>query len=61
MAESALVCERHSMLEGAFGVIDGLALLAQEADDTEVENATYNGWKSDHTINNIIAYSPRGA
>jgi hypothetical protein len=60
-AESALVCECHPMLEGAFGVIDGLALLAQEADDAEVENATYNGWKSEHTINNVIAYSPRGA
>ncbi|KAF8234793.1 hypothetical protein L208DRAFT_1393454 [Tricholoma matsutake] len=59
-AESALVCECHSMLEGVFGVIDGLALLAQEADSPEVENATYNGWKSDHTINNVIAYSPRG-
>jgi hypothetical protein len=56
-AELALVCEHHSMVEGAFGVIDGLALLAQEVDDAEVENATYNGWKSDHTINNIIAYS----
>jgi hypothetical protein len=32
-AESALICEHHLMLEGAFGVIDGLALLAQEADD----------------------------
>jgi hypothetical protein len=35
-AESALICECHLMLEGAFGVIDGLALLAQEADDAEV-------------------------
>ena len=46
------------MLEGAFRVIDGLALLTQEADDAEVENAMYNGWKSEHTINNVIAYSP---
>ena len=60
-AESALVCEHHSMLEGAFGVIDRLALLAQEADEAEVENATYNGWKSEHTINNVIVYSPQGA
>ena len=49
------------MLEGAFGVIDKLALLAQEADEAGVENATYNGWKSKHTINNVIVYSPQGA
>lgn len=58
-AESALICERHPLLDGAFGAIDGLALTAQEADDPEVENATYNGWQSNHTINNVIAYSPR--
>ena len=48
------------MLEGAFRVIDGLVLLAQEADDAEVENVTYNGWNSDHTIKNVIVYSPQG-
>ena len=59
-AESRLICERHPLLEGAFGAIDGLALVAQEADDPEVENATYNGWKSGHTINNVLVFSPRG-
>jgi hypothetical protein len=59
-AESQLVCERHPLLEGAFGAIDGLALAAQEADDPEVENATYNGWQSTHTINNVLVFSPRG-
>ena len=43
VVESKLICERHPLLEGAFGAIDSLALVAQEADDPEVENATYNG------------------
>ncbi|KII84777.1 hypothetical protein PLICRDRAFT_57297 [Plicaturopsis crispa FD-325 SS-3] len=57
---SALIVERHPLLEGAFGSIDGLGLLAQEAVDPEMENATYNGWKSGHYFNNILAFSPQG-
>ena len=60
VAESKLICERHTLLEGVFGAIDGLAFVAQEADNPEVENATYNGWKSGHTINNVLVFSPRG-
>ena len=60
VVESKLICEKHPLLEGAFGTIDGLALVAQEADDLEVENATYNWWQSRHTINNVLIFSPRG-
>jgi hypothetical protein len=58
---SKLICQRHPMLRGTFGSIDGLALPVQETDNPEVENVTYNGWKSSHFISNIIAFSPRGA
>jgi hypothetical protein len=59
-SHSALITVRHSLLEGAFGSIDGLTLPVQESDDPEMENATYNGWKTDHYVSNVLAFSPRG-
>jgi hypothetical protein len=60
-ALNSLIVNRHSRLTGAFGSVNGLSLAVMEADDPEVENATYNGWKSSHVINNVIVFSPRGA
>jgi len=57
---SNLICQRHSLLQGAFGSIDRLSLAAQESEDPEIENATYNGWKSDHCINNVLVFAPDG-
>jgi len=57
---SSLIQARHPLLEGAFGSIDGLSLLAQESDEPELENATYNGWKTSHCINNVLVFSPEG-
>ena len=57
---SSLIQARHPYLDGAFGSIDGLSLPVQESDDPEVENATYNGWKSTHCINNVLVFSPEG-
>lgn len=57
---SQLIQARHDRLIGAFGSIDGVGLPVQAADDPEVENATYNGWKSEHFVNNILAFSPKG-
>ncbi|GLB44058.1 putative DDE superfamily endonuclease [Lyophyllum shimeji] len=57
---SDLITDRHRLLDGPFGSIDGLSLAAQEADDPELENATFNGWKSEHRVNNVIAFSPEG-
>ena len=51
---SDMICERHSMLVGTFGSINGLSLAVQELDDPELENATYNGWKTDHQVNNVF-------
>jgi hypothetical protein len=45
------------MLSGAFGSI---SLAVQESDDPELENATYNGWKTDHQVNNVFVFSPEG-
>ncbi|KAJ3870860.1 hypothetical protein F5051DRAFT_242273 [Lentinula edodes] len=57
---SSMITARHSLLEGAFGSIDGLSLVAEVSDDPELENATYNGWKTDHRINNVLMFSPKG-
>lgn len=55
-----LIRARHPLLTGAFASIDGLSLTVQESADEELENATYNGWKSSHCINNVIIFSPEG-
>lgn len=57
---SSLIQECHPYLEGAFGSINGLSLQVQESDDPEIENTTYNGWKSNHCINNVLVFSPKG-
>jgi len=56
----SLIKKRHPLLDGAFGSIDGLSLPVQESDDPEIENATYNGWKSSHFISNVLVFSPEG-
>jgi hypothetical protein len=55
-----LIVARHPLLTGAFASIDGLKLLCQTSDDPEIENTTYNGWLSEHYINNVIAFAPLG-
>jgi hypothetical protein len=55
-----LIVTRHPLLTGAFASIDGLKLLCQTSDDPEIENATYNGWLSEHYINNVIVFAPSG-
>ena len=57
---SDLICARHPLLQGAFGSIDGLNLPVGSSGDTEVENATYNGWLHKHCISNVFVFSPKG-
>ncbi|KIK58432.1 hypothetical protein GYMLUDRAFT_171091 [Collybiopsis luxurians FD-317 M1] len=57
---SSLIVAHHSLLKGAFGSIDGLSLPAQVLDNPEIENATYNGWKTDHTITIVLIFSLKG-
>jgi hypothetical protein len=58
---SQLVSDRHPLLSGVFGSIDGLNIPVQVSADVEVENATYNGWLHGHYISSVIAFSSRGA
>ncbi|KAG2346649.1 hypothetical protein BDR05DRAFT_974303 [Suillus weaverae] len=49
---SALVVARH--------LIDGLKLPIQTSEDVDIENATYNGWLSEHFVSSVIAFSAEG-
>ncbi|KDQ56284.1 hypothetical protein JAAARDRAFT_59183 [Jaapia argillacea MUCL 33604] len=57
---STVIRTRHPLLMHAFGGADGLGLPVSASSDAEIENATYNGWKSEHFINNVFAFSPDG-
>jgi hypothetical protein len=56
-----LVVERHPLLTGAFGSMDGLNLPVQTSADQEVENATYNGWLHEHFVSCVFAFGATGA
>lgn len=58
---SQLVSNRHPLLAGVFGSIDGLNLPCQVSVDPEIENATYNGWLHGHYISSVIVFSSQGA
>ncbi|KAI0364883.1 hypothetical protein BV20DRAFT_1104821 [Pilatotrama ljubarskyi] len=57
--DSRLIVAWHSLLYGTIGSIDGLNLLTAEADDPELENATYNGWLHGHYTSCVLVFSPR--
>ncbi|KAI0276460.1 hypothetical protein BC826DRAFT_976777, partial [Russula brevipes] len=53
-----LITARHPRLHEAFATIDGLNLMVETANDMDVENATYNGWLSEHFISSVIVFAP---
>lgn len=57
---NTLIVARHPRLLGAFGSIDGLNLPVQTSDDEDIENATFNGWLSEHFVSSVLAFSPKG-
>ena len=36
------------------------SLLTEVSANPEIENATYNGWKTDHFIMNVLVFLPKG-
>ncbi|KAF7371843.1 hypothetical protein MVEN_00041100 [Mycena venus] len=46
---NALIVARHPLLDGAF-----------TSDDMEIENATFNGWLSEHYISSVVSFAPKG-
>lgn len=59
-AHNELICRRHPLLTGAFASIDGLNLPVQTLEDLDIENATYNGWLSEHFISSVLVFAPSG-
>jgi hypothetical protein len=57
---SNLIIAWHPLLEGAFGLLDGLNLPVQSSSDEEIENATYNGWLHEHFISSVFVFSAKG-
>jgi hypothetical protein len=57
---NSLIQNRHPRLTAAFGSIDGLNLPVQTSEDIDIENATYNGWLSEHFISSVLVFSPEG-
>ena len=57
---SGYVSQRHPLLQGVFGSIDGLNLPCQVSGDIEMENATYNGWLHSHFISSVIVFNSKG-
>ncbi|KAI5991706.1 hypothetical protein F5J12DRAFT_786347 [Pisolithus orientalis] len=54
---SQLVAQHHPRLTGAFGSIDGLKLPVKTSDDLDIENATFNGWLSEHFGRSLLPIS----
>ena len=57
---NSLIMDRHPLLDGAFGSMDGLNLAVQTSPDQEIENATFNGWLHDHFVSSVFAFSMKG-
>ena len=57
---NTIITQRHPLLTGAFGAMDGLNLPLKESTDSDIENATYNGWLHAHFMSNVLVFSPTG-
>jgi len=58
--DSDLIVAHHPHLDGAFASVDGLNLPTQTSDNLDIENATYDGWLSEHYISSVVVFSPHG-
>jgi len=57
---AASVNQRHPLLGGLFGFVDGHKLPVNTSQEHEVENATYNGWDHSHCISNVFCFAADG-
>ncbi|SJK97335.1 uncharacterized protein ARMOST_00587 [Armillaria ostoyae] len=55
-----LILKQHPLLQGAFGTMDRLNLPVQESHDTEIENATFNGWLHDYFVSSVFTFGASG-
>ena len=55
-----MVRSREPLAHNIIGFIDGVAIPVQCSDDENEQNAYYNGYYHDTTVNNVFAFSPTG-
>jgi len=55
-----MVKGRDPHVSNVIGFIDGLSLATKCSSIPEIQNAFYNGYHSDTTINNVFCFSPEG-
>ncbi|KAF4613306.1 hypothetical protein D9613_011207 [Agrocybe pediades] len=60
-ANNDLVLDRHPLLTGAFGTMDGLNVMVQESAIEEIENVTFNGWLHEHFVSSVFAFGASGS
>ena len=64
-AEIALFKEaitvKHILLVDCYCMVDGLKLYLQQAGDSIIQSCFYNGWKHDHYVTNIFAFTLNGS
>lgn len=57
---AAMIKQREPEVNNVIGFIDGLAIHCQCNDDVNNQNAHYNGYHHDTTVNNVLAFAPTG-
>lgn len=51
---------REPEVDNVIGFVDGLAIYCECCDDPFQQNAQYNGYHHDTTVNNVFAFAPTG-
>ncbi len=59
-AFSELVAAREPALRGTFGFVDGVHFPICVPPDLEEQERYYNGWLSNHNVNNLLCFAPDG-
>jgi hypothetical protein len=57
---SNAITSYESGLHNIFGFVDGVYFQCTVPPDFDSENAYYNGWRSMHSITNVLAFTPDG-
>mgnify|MGYP001066402248 CR=1 FL=1 len=50
----------YPLVKNVFGFVDGVSFPVEHPSDPDLQNALYNGWKSDCTVTNVIGFLVSG-
>lgn len=60
LAYAEIVRRREPLVDNVIGFVDGVATPVECSDDENEQNAYYNGYYHDTTVNNVFAFAPTG-